>query len=295
VRVLRIIGVAIGFVVLSTSCRTRPGPTVSEPVAHADSIAEGIDCANCHTPEGWRIAGSDSDGAGFDHAQTGFPLSGRHDDLACTDCHRPGRQVQRDCVSCHADVHQGRLSTRCDSCHSARGFHLIRALEIHRRTLLPLTGMHVLAECTECHQRRGERFLSNVPADCYACHEDDYRRPGVHPNHLGDADSPAFPRDCAQCHRPIGWTPAVIDLSVVSRSSALTVPADHDLRFPISFGAHRAAQCQNCHTVPSVPSLVRCTGCHEHSPVQIQLNHPNLHVATDGPGCLSCHPGGMAR
>ncbi len=283
---------AIGMM---SSCHSTPRTTAGDPVAHEGSIAEGLDCANCHDPSGWRIQGSDSDEGGFNHANTGFPLTGYHRGVGCMDCHQSGEPAQRECVGCHTDVHQGELGLQCDTCHSARGFHLTQAIETHRRTLLPLTGMHALVDCSECHQRQGEHFLSNIPTDCYACHEDDYRRPGVHPRHTGTTSTPPFPRDCAQCHRPVGWSPALFDLSLASSASPLSTPENHDLSFPVSFGPHRAAECASCHTAPSIPSLVRCTGCHEHSPIQIRLDHPGMHVATDGPGCLSCHPGGMPR
>jgi hypothetical protein len=43
----------------------------------------GIDCAACHTPDGWPEAT-------FDHTQTAFLLLGQHADAACQDCHVDG-------------------------------------------------------------------------------------------------------------------------------------------------------------------------------------------------------------
>lgn len=272
-----------------------PAQSSDEHDPHEGSIAEDVDCGNCHTPDGWRISGSSGEAGGFDHDATGFPLRGRHESVGCVDCHQPNQEVRRDCVSCHEDIHQSRLGTRCDECHSPRGFQLTDVFEIHRRTLLPLSGMHALADCTECHLRQGESFVRNAPSDCFACHADDYMRPDVHPSHLGDADSPAFPRDCAQCHRPLGWTPALILLDALPRTDMLTANIDHDLVFPITFGPHRGAECASCHSVPAAPRIVQCTGCHEHNAVAVRLAHPNLAIHTDGPGCLACHPGGSVQ
>lgn len=269
-------------------------PQREEPSAHGGSLTEGIDCSACHTADGWRMGGGSGSG-GFDHARTGFPLAGRHRTVGCTTCHAPGRQPRRACTSCHADNHQGRLGRDCDSCHSDRGWQHVRAIAMHRRTRLPLTGMHALLDCTECHVRTGERQWSSVPSDCFACHEGDYRRSDVHPSHLGLSSTAAFPRDCAQCHRASGWSPAVIDPGALPRSAGLVAPEDHDLRFPISHGPHRGTECAACHASPAVPSAVRCTGCHAHNPVRLRMQHTSVAASVQGPACLSCHPGGAAR
>ncbi|MEZ4253217.1 MAG: hypothetical protein R3B99_33835 [Polyangiales bacterium] len=286
------------------ACSSPPTESAERHDPHEGSIAEGVDCANCHTPDGWRIGGSGARaaGGGFDHDTTGFPLTGRHVAVGCVDCHRPGEPVRRACVSCHADPHEARLGTRCDECHSSRDFHLTDAMELHRRTQLPLTGMHALADCTECHQRQGDAFVRNAPSDCYGCHAADYARPDIHPSHLGDATTPPFPRDCEQCHRPLGWVPALVPIDTLGSiaggltSGTTRFDADaHDLAFPIRFGPHRGAECESCHRVPAMPRVVSCTGCHEHGPLALAQQHPGLAVGTEGPGCLACHPGGATR
>lgn len=268
--------------------------------AHAGSITENLECSACHTPEGWRAAGAaaSSGDSGFDHSQTGFPLTGRHDAVGCTSCHATGLDVSRECVTCHVDTHQGRLGRSCERCHNAISWSDTRPIEIHRLTRFPLTGMHALADCTECHQRSGERQWTTVPTECFACHEDDYRNPDVHPSHLGDATSPPFPRDCAACHQPSAWSPAIVDPSILPRSTGLlqpSAPPDHDIRFPITFGKHRRAMCESCHVSLDVPRAVQCTGCHEHNPVRLRAQHGTRALSLDGASCMSCHPGGVAR
>jgi hypothetical protein len=264
---------------------------------HDSSITQGIECNACHTPEGWGVTGSVRGESGFDHSRTGFPLSGRHRAVGCTSCHQPEQRVRRNCNSCHQDPHQRRLGQSCDRCHTAEGWYQTRAIDIHRRTRLPLTGMHVLAACTDCHRRTGERWYSATPAECYACHENEYRDSTVHPNHDGTAGGTPFPRDCAACHRADGWTPAFVDPTALPRSSPLTrsAPRTHDLRFAISFGSHRDAPCRSCHLSEPATAAVACTGCHAHSPLMVRQQHRSGPVATNASACLSCHPGGRAR
>ena len=58
-----------------------------------------INCAACHSPEGWEIASEywqagdlvvpyTEEGAEyFSHSETAFPLEGLHTDVDCRDCH----------------------------------------------------------------------------------------------------------------------------------------------------------------------------------------------------------------
>lgn len=271
----------------------------ARPMGHRASLTEGLDCANCHTPTSWEMAAGAGSGRGFNHARTGFPLSGRHAQAACVQCHRPGRVMRRECASCHAeeDHHAGRLGRECDRCHTSVAWNDTRTFEVHRTTRLPLTGMHALVQCTECHGRVGEREFTSVPADCFACHESDYRRADVHPIHAGTATSEPFPRDCALCHVATGWAPALFDPATLGAAAApLTIaPPDHEVVFPIRNGPHRGAPCSSCHMVPDVPRVVECVGCHTHDPVTLRRQHPRLVVSPDAASCLGCHPGGVSR
>lgn len=295
--------VAILASVAAMAVAKEPGEnTARSGASRHNSITEGLDCSNCHTPAGWHMSGAKS-GEGFDHSRTGFPLTGRHATAACNQCHRGEQRVTRECESCHRDPHQSRLSRRCASCHSSRRWNDMEPFEIHRRTRFPLTGMHALADCTECHQRNGERQWTTVKTDCFACHSADYLDPSIHPSHRGTATSAPFPQDCSQCHLASAWTPAFIDPTALPSAAAsavsaklggMTVPADHDRHFPVTRGPHRGAPCNSCHTSSRAPRLVRCTGCHAHNPVKLQTQH-GRRVSGSGAGCLGCHPGGIAR
>lgn len=251
----------------------------------------GHDCAACHTSEGWSVTGGE--GAGFEHRRTGFPLTGQHRALSCNACHKPGVKVRRACASCHQDAHQGRLSQGCDDCHRATQWSDVDAIALHRRTRLPLTGMHALAECTACHQRGGVRRLSAVPSACFACHEQAYRDPSVHPPHTGGSGRAPFSRRCETCHQTLAWSPAflpaaTLDLPDASLSGRLA--SRHALRFPTRAGAHAGFACADCHPHPQRPQRAQCVGCH--APQQLAVQHPGEALPRDARGCLRCHRGG---
>jgi hypothetical protein len=263
---------------------------------HRASLTAGLDCSACHTPDSWKSMSTGSGSSGFDHSRTGFPLSQRHASVPCAGCHRSDRAITRQCSGCHTDAHAGQLGAGCDGCHSAAGWYQTTAAARHRQTRLPLTGMHALTDCRDCHQRTADNTWSGVPADCFACHEADYRRSDIHPLHVGVAADPAqppFPRDCAQCHRATGWLPAFVRSEVLSVGLALRAPEQHDRYFPLSQGPHRGVDCANCHGSAAAPGAVRCTGCHAHDEVKLRQDHPGM--AAIGSACLVCHPGGRRR
>jgi hypothetical protein len=271
-------------------------PGAAPPDAHG--FSDAVPCSACHSTSSWKSVDAAGATVKFDHATTGFPLTGAHVRTSCTACHNSARPIKRECVACHDDFHRGRLSQSCDQCHSPAGWRVTQPLDIHRRTRFPLTGMHVLADCTQCHLRASEQKFTDAPIDCYGCHQQDYRRPGIFPVHVGTATSPALPRDCSLCHRAIAWVPASVPSSLVGTIAtplrAQAAPANHDVLFPIAFGAHRTAACSDCHASPAVPRAVRCIGCHVHDPALVLEQHRRP-IAMDGASCLGCHPGGVRR
>jgi hypothetical protein len=255
-------------------------------------------CNACHSTSSWRSIGAVGGAVKFDHATTGFPLAGEHVHAPCVACHASSRSIKRECASCHEDFHRGRLLQSCDECHSPTGWKVTQPLVIHRSTRFPLTGMHVLADCTECHLRASEQKFTDAPIDCYGCHEQDYRRPGIFPVHVGTPTSAPLPRDCSLCHRAIAWVPANVPTSLIGSTAsplqAQAAPLNHDLRFAIRYGSHRTAACSDCHASLAVPRAIRCIGCHAHDPVLVLQQHRQP-IAMDGASCLSCHPGGIRR
>jgi hypothetical protein len=261
-------------------------------------FSDAVPCSTCHTTTAWSSTDAAGGSVKFDHSTTGFPLTGQHTKASCVACHNATHTLERQCVSCHEDFHRGRLPQVCDTCHMAAGWKVTRPLEIHRRTRFPLTGMHVLADCTQCHLRASEQKFTDAPIACYGCHEQDYRRPGIFPVHVGSSTASPLPRDCSLCHRAVAWVPAVVPVALVgsvgSPLQAQSAPPDHDVRFPIGFGSHRTAACSDCHASVAVPRAVRCVGCHAHDPVLLTRQHRQP-IPTDGASCLGCHPGGVRR
>ena len=235
----------------------------------------GTACANCHSTAGWRQV----ERARFDHRRTGYPLEGRHADVACNRCHqqrltRPLRHER--CTDCHDDAHFGQLASRadkgaCESCHTVDGFSPARyGLDEHQKTSYPLTGGHAAIACNACHTSATVAELresSGVPITgapsgrsprlrfastrCAACHRD---------AHFGELDRWVTQDGCESCHSVESW-----------RAAAKTF--DHSrTRFAL-VGAHARPACAECHEKVGVGTErervrfagvpLTCQGCHE--------------------------------
>jgi hypothetical protein len=141
-------------------------------------------CADCHVVASFAQAR-------FDHAQTRFPLSGRHQGLACASCHVAGAGgavryagLEVTCASCHADPHLGQFAssasgqTDCASCHGDGGFKPSRFEHRPPFTAFALEGRHQQIACAGCHREvafaggaHATRF-KGLPTSCAGCHVD---------------------------------------------------------------------------------------------------------------------------
>lgn len=157
------------------SCHTRDNP-------HSDLL--GTDCASCHTTNDWQTAT-------FDHNLAAYKLSGKHAEVACTDCHvnHDYTGLPTDCYSCHKgdDTHKGQYGTDCASCHTEAGWEQVQPFD-HNAFSFKLTGQHVNVPCTSCHVNN---VFKGTPTDCESCHRD---------QHGGGLYS-----HCAYCHTPDYW------------------------------------------------------------------------------------------
>lgn len=279
---------------LALSTWGTPSAHSKDKPKHDDRALQGLDCSACHTTEGWALSDRAGQKGGFNHAKTGFPLTGEHERVICTGCHQPKVSVSRDCFSCHKDKHRGRLGLQCDSCHNSKSWQQTRAIKRHRLTRLPLTGTHAVLDCTSCHLRRSDRQYRPVPADCFACHEADYRG-DIHPPHQGDATSgqAPFSRVCSQCHQTSGWSPAFINPNTQLLQTERRA-LQHDRVFVLSSGPHRRAQCSSCHPIASAPKMTACNGCHAHSAAALRKQH-GRRVPSTAMSCITCHPRGRLR
>ena len=122
----------------------------------------GTDCSACHNTSDW-------EDADFDHNRSNFPLTGRHMDLTCEQCHEIGQfaGLSTSCASCHGDpvFHAGLFGFDCAACHTTddwfavyRGPHPGIADEGGRGV------NHGGASCRDCHTQ------TLHTATCLACH-----------------------------------------------------------------------------------------------------------------------------
>ncbi|GAA4759665.1 cytochrome c3 family protein [Novosphingobium ginsenosidimutans] len=210
----------------------------------------GRACQTCHTTAAWKPV------QGFNHASTGFPLTGAHAGKACMSCHAGQRwkNLPATCNSCHAkdDAHGGSRGTNCASCHTTASWRA--ATFDHATTGFPLIGGHAAATCAGCHGAGNAN--RNPSRGCYACHASN------------DSHKGANGTDCASCHTPRGWR---------------QISFDHDRMTSFSLkGAHRTASCQACHKQP--PKVAKppatCFGCHAAD---------DIHKGSNGQDCARCH------
>jgi hypothetical protein len=223
---------------------------------HAGKFGQG--CTDCHTTAGFQqIVGNK-----FDHAVTDYPLTGRHQRVACAKCHTSGDMTRKvahaACRDCHKDEHGGQLAKRadggaCESCHTTDGYRPVRyGADEHAASRYPLTGSHLAVPCNGCHTpppgQTGPRF-AYAETRCQSCHRD---------AHNGQLDLWVSKNGCEFCHSTETW----------HRTSF-----DHKLaRFPLE-GKHREILCLKCHTVRNdstgqeavwmKPLDMECAGCHE--------------------------------
>jgi hypothetical protein len=211
----------------------------------------GAKCESCHVVEGWKRVG-------FDHDRTTFPLRGGHGKVPCERCHRGvlyQTKVGTACRGCHAvdDVHRGQQGAQCERCHNPGGWRA-KVFFDHDLTRFPLSGLHAVVTCEQCHPTARYK---DAPLDCVACH----RAQDRHERRLG-------PR-CALCHNPNGWA--------VWRF-------DHDTQTKFALdGAHRGLACHACHRSPVAKDIRisrECATCH---------TADDVHRGEFGPACGRCH------
>jgi len=209
----------------------------------------GRRCARCHRVE--------KKAPKFSHGDmTAFALTGTHQTVACSFCHRPRpaggpppvkwtiglarKAVDKKfpvmgtkCADCHADQHDGRYGSACQSCHQTQSFGAVNAT-VHDTGAFRLEGVHDRLPCERCHQSK--RLLGGLGEMCQTCHWDD----DGHNNALGPY--------CGDCHLQIDWRP--------------TKFTHVQTAFPLR-GAHVNAPCAGCHGVGTYQGTpTECETCH---------------------------------
>ncbi|HEX5053423.1 MAG TPA: cytochrome c3 family protein [Planctomycetota bacterium] len=202
------------------------------------------------------------------HGRTTFPLSGAHDAVACTACHREVvngvrtfHGTARDCAACHADVHRGTFDragrpkviegrTGCARCHDTAAFAPALAGFDHSLWAgYELAGAHAELACAGCHRSvpAGPRLGKAAGSSCASCHQDP---------HAGQFAAGGT-TDCARCHGPVRWQDMQFD-------------HDQQSRFALD-RVHARLACSKCHLgyetstgtiVRYKPLGVACGDCH---------------------------------
>ncbi len=212
----------------------------------------GANCAQCHTPAGWKPAT-------FDHNRAAFKLTGAHVNVACTQCHANGvfKGTPQNCVDCHHknDAHNGAFGANCAQCHTTEGWE--PATFDHDRAAFKLTGAHVSVACARCHV---SNVFQGTPQTCVSCHAE----PAVHRGQFGT--------DCTQCHNTDSWQGATFNHA-----------------FPLNHGGRGTIPCVTCHTTPGDFGGYTCYGCHNQA--EIEQKHRE-EGATNLGDCVRCHSTG---
>ena len=252
----------------------------------------GRDCASCHDAADWRRVPR------FDHARTGWALTGAHGRATCQSCHatpavNAGPDAKgvlkplwkpvphADCVACHKDPHAGHFTGACARCHTTEAWAKVDTKGFdHEQTRYPLRGRHASVRCESCHDaRHGGRHPRF--AACADCHDD---------AHAGQATIAGRASDCAVCHDVRGFAVSTWPVAEHQRT-----------RYALD-GAHATVACAGCHTRASErsseastlgrarvrmrPSHNVCGDCHADPHAgRFTIGGARPHQA----GCLACH------
>lgn len=257
--------------------------------------ALGDNCASCHTAKGWKPV------MNFDHAKTGYALTGKHATVPCAACHESPRlnrpkdaqgRVQPlykplphgECAACHDDAHKGAFGNTCSRCHVTGGFKVVNASTFdHDKTRYPLRGGHTGLACAKCHDEKTAWGKKPVFATCGGCHRDP---------HAGQATLAGKRVDCASCHSVSGYRPSTF------------TPEQHAHTAYVLQGAHKSVACRDCHgrTPPGSDAQVaaltgiakiwfhpahdRCVECH-FDPHAGRFSRGGERARADE--CVACH------
>lgn len=199
---------------------------------HQPGVLGPETCDTCHNT-------TDFAQISFDHgANTRFDLGLPHADKACGACHEGIDRfagLSTDCTDCHQDERPwGHYEGQCGDCHqAAEWFPGGLGDQDHAVTGFALRGAHQMLDCESCHapgHARGE-----AQPTCESCHASD----DSHRNQLGNA--------CGDCHTEMSWFR-------VRWRHALT-------GWPLK-GAHKLAECNDCHATSYTGTPTDCFRCH---------------------------------
>ena len=138
-------------------------------------------CTNCHINDAWNLVT-------FDHELTDWPLSGKHNEVNCRECHieysdnetiisQNFINLDTQCISCHENIHGDLFVidnvTDCNRCHVTTSW-LPEKFD-HSITKFPLVGVHSTINCKACHEVLDESGKKEIiykleKFECIDCH-----------------------------------------------------------------------------------------------------------------------------
>lgn len=261
------------------SCHTEITSLVNSGRGLHAREAKGKQCYACHSEHhgrGFKLINFVQ--RGFDHSRAGYRLQGKHAKISCAGCHqakfikgpaakRAGRTflgLEQNCLSCHADFHQGTLGNTCTNCHNQNAFTPAPGFN-HASTTFKLTGAHAAVNCSKCHlstTRNGKEFTvyKGVQfASCTNCHKD------IHNGKFGN--------QCTDCHTTDNFRNVKLG------------GFDHDKTGFKLLGQHKAVKCADCHgsDLNSKPAHNECLSCHK------DYHKGEFLVAEKPKDCSVCH------
>ncbi len=209
------------------------------------------------------------------HDKTNFPLVGKHQTVACGECHLKGifEGTPTACEACHWERRQDdryklQLGLHCGDCHTPQSWKEVAPAKWNHTdvTGFRLEGVHGTLDCADCHRQNG---LGKAAAECYACHQENFGS-AKNPDH----GAAGFPTQCQICHRSTAsWQGAVFS---------------HKFQL---LGKHKLALCSDCHKSGQYAGLpTACLSCHLNDYNRAgDPNHKQAGFPTD---CVVCHGNG---
>ena len=263
------------------------------PDPHGGQFAQrpgGSECSSCHNVDGFRP----SKFGLKEHAETAYPLQGKHAAVPCAQCHLPGGKDRiykmkfQHCTDCHADQHAGQFTAaphfnRCENCHNLQRFQPSTfSLRQHNETPFGLSGGHVAVACGDCHQP-SSKFAPKPTARyhwqdlaCTSCHADPHQ--GRFKTLMQQKGVNEKPLECVVCHSTTAWK----EFSSFDHSKT---------SFPLR-GVHAVTKCIDCHKPPN-STIALMNADFKAAPAQCEACHADIHGAQFAKAgvtaCAPCH------
>ena len=257
----------------------------------------GVDCYDCHRPDYTATQNPNHLAAGFSTVCTDchnmnatdwgsqgfnhdfFPLTQGHNIQDCAQCHQNGdyTNTSAECAACHTEDYNGTTNPshiagdfpmQCEECHTTHPGWSPADFKSHDTNWFPIySGTHngTWQDCSECHTQPGNYTLFS----CVACHE--HNKADTDEEHKGVSGYSYNSSSCYACH-PNGRSDGAFDHNLTN--------------FPLT-GAHRNAECLQCHAAGYEGTSMECNSCHNADYVASQ-DPPHLSLAFPTE-CAECH------